>query len=229
MDTFRVGGITPLTSIDYPGELAAVIFSQGCPWRCRYCHNSHLIPTSDSNNIDWPDVMDFLKRRSGLLDAVVFSGGEPTLQKTLPNAIKAVKALGFKIGLHTAGCYPDRLNLVLPFIDWVALDIKALAQGYQDITQTPGSGEKAWESLDLVVDSGVDYEIRTTRMPGTSDQDMLDLAYELRKKGINNYVLQGCRTTNCLDTSLLNQISPPIGLDSVHQIRKGFHHFDQRG
>ncbi len=93
MTPLRVGGLTPLTATDYPGHLAAVVFCQGCSWRCAYCHNSHLIPPRASAQIEWPAVMQFLARRVGLLDAVVFSGGEPTLQPSLAQALS--KSHGF--------------------------------------------------------------------------------------------------------------------------------------
>ena len=80
----RVGGMVPLTTLDYPGLLACVLFCQGCAWRCRYCHNPDLIPARGEQEIPWPQVLEFLRRRQGLLQAVVFSGGEPTLQEGLP-------------------------------------------------------------------------------------------------------------------------------------------------
>ena len=92
----RIGGLTPLTTIDYPGELAAVVFCQGCPWRCPYCHNPHLQPGTGSSSIAWPEVLGFLERRRGLLDAVVFSGGEPTLHKDLSLALASVRAIRLK-------------------------------------------------------------------------------------------------------------------------------------
>ena len=92
----RVGGLTPLTTIDYPGELAAVVFCQGCPWRCRYCQNADLLPGRGRNELPWERVMELLERRRGLLDAVVFSGGEPTLQAALADAVKQVKACEMK-------------------------------------------------------------------------------------------------------------------------------------
>ena len=106
----RVGGMTPLTSIDFPGGLAAVLFLQGCPWRCGYCHNPELLPARGPVELDWAQVTAFLQRRRGLLDAVVFSGGEPTAQAALPEAIARVKAMGYRIGLHSGGMYPARLR-----------------------------------------------------------------------------------------------------------------------
>ena len=123
--SLQVGGLTPFTSIDYPGQLAAVVFVQGCPWRCGYCHNPHLQPRGQPAGPRWGEVLAFLRQRAGLLDAVVFSGGEPTLDPALPQAIAEVRALGFKVGLHSAGIYPQRLQAVLPLVDWVGLDIKA--------------------------------------------------------------------------------------------------------
>ena len=158
----RIGGFVPFTSIDYPGELAAVIFCQGCPWRCGYCHNPHLLPARSSGLLDWPALLRVLEQRRGLLDAVVFSGGEPTLQRDLVNAIRQVRNLGFKVGLHTAGCYPKRLERLLPIVDWVGLDIKDLPDHYPALTGVPGSGERAWESLELLRSSGLPFEVRTT-------------------------------------------------------------------
>ena len=105
--------------------LAAVVFCQGCPWRCGYCHNPGLIPPQGEHEVRWESVLEFLQRRRDLLDGVVFSGGEPTLQSGLDDAIRDVRALGFKIGLHTGGMYPQRLESILQRVDWVGMDVKA--------------------------------------------------------------------------------------------------------
>jgi pyruvate formate lyase activating enzyme len=220
----EVGGITPLTSIDYPGELAAVIFCQGCPWRCGYCQNGHLLPRGPATGIDWSEVMGFLFKRIGLLDAVVFSGGEPTLQKALPEAIRQVKQMGFKVGLHTAGCYPERLKQVLHLLDWVGLDIKGLPDQYPAITQASGSGQQAWASLDAIQASGVDYEVRTTRMPGTSEDSILKLSGVLSERGVQNYALQTCRTHDTLDPELRNTLATPASqrlIEGLQQLIPG--------
>jgi pyruvate formate lyase activating enzyme len=206
----RIGGFTPLTSLDYPGELAAVIFCQGCPWRCRYCHNRHLLPARCERPIAWTDIRSRLERRRGLLDAVVFSGGEPTLQAALPWAMEVLGAMGFKIGLHTAGPYPARLRGLLPYLDWVGLDIKALPADYPAITGSAGSGERAWKSLALLVDSGVELEVRTTVMPGWNQLSYLDgLAKGLAAAGVERYALQVCRTETSLNPSIEFQDAQP--------------------
>ena len=200
MITLQIGGLTPLTSTDFPGCLAAVVFCQGCPWRCGYCHNPHLIPRHSDAQLDWPSVLKFLRRRQGLLDAVVFSGGEPTLQDNLESAIDEVLSLGFNVGLHTAGTYPSRLGELLPLLSWVGLDIKACFGDYDKVTGTPASGEKARESSRLLLASGVPYEFRTTAHPLYHTRDsLLHLAEELRDMGARNYVLQEFRPQGCAD------------------------------
>jgi pyruvate formate lyase activating enzyme len=201
--SLQAGGLTPLTTIDFPGELAAVVFCQGCPWRCRYCQNSHLLPRGLHAEIAWRDVLGLLRRRRGLLDAVVFSGGEPTLQHGLPDAVREVRVLGFKVGLHTAGCYPERLDELLPAIDWVGLDFKALPEDYAALTGVPGSGERALDSLDYLVASGVRYEVRVTVHDSLLPADKLQRLIELlADHGADEVMLQRCRTQHSLDPDL---------------------------
>jgi len=200
----RVGGLTPLSTTDWPGMLAAVVFCQGCPWRCGYCHNPHLIPARGDSEIPWEDVLAFLRRRQGLLDGVVFSGGEPTLQAALPDAMRAVRALGFKIGLHTGGAYPRRLAALLPLVDWVGLDAKAPFNDYARITGVDGSGERARSSLEAVLASGVAHEIRTTVHPALlADAEVVKLAQELSARGVKRHVIQAFRRQGCADAALV--------------------------
>ena len=191
----RIGGFVPFSATDYPHHLSAVVFCQGCPWRCGYCHNTHLQSTHGETELDWCDVLAFLSRRKGLLDAVVFSGGEPTLQSGLAAAMREVKAMGYRIGLHTAGIYPRRLAEVLPLVDWVGMDVKAPFSRYERVTRTPGSAVRVEESIAHVIASGVAHEFRTTvdeRVLGSSDvesiTDMLAARGEL-------HVRQPCRVT----------------------------------
>jgi len=203
--TLRVGGLTPLSTTDWPGMLAAVVFCQGCPWRCGYCHNPDLITPRGENEIPWEDVLAFLRRRQGLLDGVVFSGGEPTLQPELADAMREVRALGFKIGLHTGGAYPRRLAEVLPLVDWVGLDAKAPFADYARITGVDGSGERAQSSLESVLASGVAHEIRTTVHPALlADADVVDLAQDLSARGVKHYVIQAFRSQGCADAALVH-------------------------
>jgi len=190
-ESLRVGGLVPLTSIDYPGELAAVVFTQGCPWRCVYCHNPELLPARGDVEIPWSQIVEFLDSRRGLLDAVVFSGGEPTSQPALPQAIKQVRAMGFKVGLHSAGSYPRKLEKLLPLLDWIGLDVKAKQAGYDLITRTRDSGEAAWRSVELVLASGVNHQFRITAHPRwLESSDALWVRDRLRAMGATSVVIQ---------------------------------------
>lgn len=201
--TLRVGGLTPLSTTDWPDMLAAVVFCQGCPWRCGYCHNPHLIPARGESEIPWEDVLALLRRRQGLLDGVVFSGGEPTSQADLADAMREVRALGYKVGLHTGGAYPRRLAEVLPLVDWVGLDVKAPFADYARITGIQGSGLPAQASLAAVLAAGVPYEIRTTVHPVLlADAEVVGLARTLAERGVQHYVLQPFRTQGCADPAL---------------------------
>ncbi|HLS87749.1 MAG TPA: anaerobic ribonucleoside-triphosphate reductase activating protein [Burkholderiales bacterium] len=163
----KVGGLTRLSAIDYPDRLSAVVYCQGCAWRCTYCHNPHLLPRKPKPGegapgaLSWTEVVSFLEKRRGLLEAVVFSGGEPTLQSSLGPAMRQVKALGYLIGLHTAGIVPAHLARVLPLVDWVAMDLKAPFDRHEEVTQVRGSGRRARESMELILASGVACRFHT--------------------------------------------------------------------
>lgn len=203
MISLRIGGVTPFTTVDYPGRLAAVVFCQGCGWRCGYCHNPHLLPRRGRTAVTWADVESLLARRRGLLDAVVFSGGEPTLQPALVDAARRTRALGFRVALHTAGPDPERLARLLPWLDWVALDVKAPFDDYARVTGVPGSGRRARESVARVVRWGGDYECRTTvhSRHWTGDA-LLELAVELAELGVERYAVQPFRAVGCADEEL---------------------------
>jgi len=200
----RVGGFVPFASADYPDAFASVIFCQGCPWRCGYCHNPHLIPSRGDDEREFSRILSWLESRRGLLDAVVFSGGEPTAQAQLSPAIDAVRGLGFKVGLHTGGSYPRRLARILSKIDWVGIDMKAPVADYAAVTGIPGSGFTALTSLDHVRNAGVDYEVRTTVHPAlTPRAALLRMARELAARGVRRWVLQMFRATGCRNESVV--------------------------
>jgi pyruvate formate lyase activating enzyme len=153
--------------------------------------------------IPWSEIINFLEKRRGLLDAVVFSGGEPTLQRTLSTAIEQVKAMGYKIGLHTGGPYPARLRRLLPTLDWVGLDIKATQENYAKITGVEDSGSRAWESARILLESDIPHEIRTTVHPLLiSPGEQAAIKERLARLGASRYRAQECVTERCLDPTL---------------------------
>ncbi|AWF81402.1 anaerobic ribonucleoside-triphosphate reductase activating protein [Microbulbifer sp. A4B17] len=199
----RVGGFTSFTAIDFPGELAAVVFCQGCPWRCRYCHNGDLLPARAPSAYDWDQILTFLDCRRGLLDAVVFSGGEPTAQSALESAIAQVRKLGFKVGLHTAGIYPRRLSRLIPSLDWVGLDIKAMPENYPSITGVADSGAAPWQCAELLARSMMPLQIRLTRHPSlTTDTELNQIRNKLHNLGIEHLEVQRCNSEQAIDQTL---------------------------
>ena len=204
VDGIAVGGFSPLSTCDWSGELVATVFCQGCPLACRYCHNTDLIPPGQGAGPDFATILALLATRRGLLDGVVFSGGEPTLQERLPGAVAAVRALGFRVGLHTAGPYPRRLERLLPQLDWVGCDVKAPFGDYERITGVPNSGARARESLVALAKSGVRFEIRTTVHPLLLDEtDLVRLDADLADLGVGPTRRQLFRADGCRDAELL--------------------------
>ncbi len=192
-----VAGLVRMSTVDWPGRLVATVFLQGCPWQCVYCHNPDLIDPRLPGVMAWSEVLDFLDRRRGLLDGVVFTGGEPTRSAGLAGAVADVRDRGFAVGLHTGGAYPQRLEALLGperLVDWVGLDIKAMPEDYPEVVGRPGSGERAWRSLDSVLASGVDHEVRTTVHPGSpAATRLLEVAARLRDAGVRSFAVQQAR------------------------------------
>jgi len=214
----RIAGVQPLTTVEWEGRLAAVAFMQGCPWRCRYCHNHHLIDPRAPADISWQELRDFLDQRQGLLDAVVFSGGEPTLQPALLPAARAVHELGFEVAVHTNGYSPEALARVLAtgVVAYVAMDYKAPVDKYPSITGAPESGRAVADSLSVVLQSGVEYELRTTYHPELlSLDDVRTMAVDLREKGVQAYYLQQFRSEGCADEQLNTSALLPAELPAA--------------
>jgi pyruvate formate lyase activating enzyme len=224
-DGLAIGGLQPFTTIDYPGALAAVVFVQGCPWRCGYCHNPHLQPrrtAADAPGPSWAALRPWLARRLGLIDAVVFSGGEPTLDPALPAAMAEVRALGLKVGLHTAGIYPQRLADALPLADWVGLDLKAppADAAHDRVTGVRGSAAALRRSLALLAASGVAHECRSTVHPALHDAAALHaMADALATAGFTDWVLQICRPPPGSDLAPVGADWPPAPLRAALRTR----------
>ncbi|WP_308367309.1 MULTISPECIES: anaerobic ribonucleoside-triphosphate reductase activating protein [unclassified Microbulbifer] len=197
-----IAGLTQLTTLDFPGHLACVVFTQGCPLRCGYCHNPQMIVSRRGEAHEWQTVRNFLESRQGLLEGVVFSGGEPALHPDLPEAAAQARAMGFKVGLHTAGPYPERMAKLLPLLDWVGLDVKGNGPDYDRICGRPGLWRRHARSLALLLDSGIDFECRTTvHWRDFSPTDVEHLALALADCGVRRYVIQTARGEQCLDSA----------------------------
>lgn len=211
-----VAGITPFTTIDFPGRLAGVFYLQGCPWRCRYCYNAEFWPMPPAGHkIPFDKILEFLKSRKGHLDGIVFSGGEPTVHERLPVWMRAVREMGFEVGFHTGGMIPERLKEVLPLCDWVGMDIKAPFRLYENVTRVAASGSLARQSAEIILQSRIPYEFRTTFHPELlSERDILELARELVSMGCTHYTLQMFRPDHCPDKELRESGMPMTGISA---------------
>ena len=174
MKQIQIGGLVSFTTIDYPGKLAAVLFLKGCPFNCKYCSNPHLIPLGEGE-YDPEKVFDWIKARVGKLEGIVFSGGEALMQADATiEYMKRVKELGFSIGLHTNGFYPELLKKVDDIVDWIGLDFKATREHYKDLTGIDIAYDRMIESLQYWVSTGHGLEVRTTCDPRfVSKEDLL--------------------------------------------------------
>lgn len=211
--SLRIGGITPFSTVDWPGKIAAVCFLAGCPYRCAYCQNSGLweMPASDAAAAadTFDDLLRLLDARRGLLDGVVFSGGEPLAQPAVVAAARAVREQGFLVGLHTSGAYPERLAAMAGDLAWVGLDMKAPWEGWDRITRGRGSGEKARESLRIVQEAGIDYECRTTWHPDLlTPQDLVAIARQLVEAGVERWAVQAYRSLGVSPDAGLRDLMP---------------------
>lgn len=162
----NIQGLQKLTLLDYPGKMACIIFTAGCNLRCPFCHNSALVinpPKESEFSVD--EILDFLKKRQGVLEGVVITGGEPLLQKDLEEFIVKIRELGYSVKLDTNGTFPDRLRDLIEkgLLDYVAMDVKASPAGYPPSVGIGGYDvSKITESINLLLEGRVDYEFRTT-------------------------------------------------------------------
>lgn len=191
MREIQIGGLVPFTTIDYPGKLACVLFLVGCPLRCVYCSNPHLLSPGDGE-YDPTRVFEWLKSRVGRLEAVVFSGGEALMQSDATiEYMRRVRALGFKIGLHTNGFYPDTLARAADTVDWIGLDFKATREKYPDLTGQHIAYDNMIRSLDVWQTTGKDFEVRITCDPRfISTDDLLEIVGILSSRGVKNVAIQ---------------------------------------
>ena len=193
-DELQIAGFEPFSTVDWPGKLVSTVFAQGCPWRCTYCHNSAMQDSQAEGSVAWSTVLAHLARRAGQLDGIVFSGGEPTRQAALIPAMQQARALGFGVGMHSAGAFPARLREALDFVDWLGLDIKAMPEGYQDVTGKSAAGLKAWQSLEIAIEWGGELEVRLTVDPTTHTREtVLSVINRVKAMGGPTPVLQEAR------------------------------------
>jgi pyruvate formate lyase activating enzyme len=188
----RIGGFLPFSLIDFPGCISCVLFTQGCPFRCPYCHNPELVePSRFGPTFSEDQFFAFLKTRKGRLDGVVITGGEPTIQHDLLEFIKEIKKEGFRVKLDTNGTRPDVVKRLQDegLVDYFAMDIKAPLEKYETIVGTKVAISAIFETIQCIMKGPIDYEFRTTVVKDLlSFEDIIEIAKSI--KGAKKYVLQ---------------------------------------
>jgi len=190
-----ISGLAKSSLIDYPGLIACVLFVPGCNYNCFYCHNRSLIDGTH-DLIETGVVEDFLKKRLGLLDGVVITGGEPTLQSNLVSYMEMIKKLGYKIKLDTNGSSPQVIEQILKngLCDFFAVDYKAPSARYKEICGNNANAETVLHTIKILLEARIDFEVRTTVIPQLNESNLKCMASELPI--IPRYVLNRYRPPN---------------------------------
>ena len=203
----RIGGFQKFSLIDYPGKICAIVFTQGCNFRCPYCHNPELVkPSLFGKTIPEEEIFSFLEKRKGKLDAVEITGGEPTLQKDLVDFIHRVKEMGYLVKLDTNGSNPEMLEIIINhgLVDYIAMDIKAPLEKYKEVTHSVISPDKIKRSIRIIMNSNIKYEFRTTVVKSQlSREDIISIGKLI--EGAKLYVLQKFIPSKTLDPNFLNE------------------------
>jgi pyruvate formate lyase activating enzyme len=220
----KIGGMQKVSLIDYPGLISAIIFLQGCNFKCSYCHNPELVnPGLFQRCIKEKDLMDFLNTRKGKLDAVVITGGEPAINDDLAPFIKQIKKMKFAVKLDTNGSQPQVIKTLLDekLLDFIAMDIKAPLEKYESVVKVPVNSDSIKESIKLVLKSKIPYEFRTTVVESQlEEKDILQI--EKLISGASNYVLQKFVPVKVLDKKFLNEKS--YSDEKLQKIKKHLQH-----
>jgi len=201
----KIKGLQKQTILDYPGKLACTIFTFGCNFRCGFCHNPELIKDDGRLEIKQEEILEFLKNRKDFLDGVCITGGEPTINEDLPDFISKIKELGFLVKLDTNGTNPEMLKELIDkrLIDYVAMDIKAPIEFYDNVVNAKVNKEDIQRSIDLI--RGMkDYEFRTTIVPGLFNEIYAKMIGEWLK-GSKSFYIQQFRTIKNLDKEFLSK------------------------
>ena len=227
-----IAGYQPLTLLDYPGKLAATVFTLGCALRCPFCHNPELIEPSkeylaQAGGDKTGEFLKFLETRRGKLDGVCITGGEPTLHGDILDFIREIKNLGFLVKLDTNGAFPDIVRKIAKtkFVDFWAMDIKHTPEKYPLASGNPDIAiENFRESVKIIMESGADYEFRTTVVPGIhTEDDFQEIGHWIH--GARRFALQTFRDIKIYDSNLREKTrGKSIDLDQAKEKIRPFVH-----
>lgn len=206
--------------IDYPGEICAIVFTQGCNFRCPYCHNPELVnPEMYAECLTEETIFSFLAKRKGKIDAVAITGGEPTTQHDLVDFVKRVRKTGYSIKVDTNGSHPEVIEqlISMKLLDYIAMDIKSPADKFKNLTKSDISYQKITQTIELIMKSGIPYEFRTTVLKRLLDEnDIVNIAHSIRNARL--YILQQFIPSKVLDRRLMHYES--YSREELESLRK---------
>lgn len=213
-----IRGIQKTSLIDFPGKIATTLFLDGCNFRCGYCYNVDLVLCSKKlENYREEEILEFLKSRKGFIDGVCLTGGEPCLHADLKEFIAKIKSLGLLVKLDTNGANPEALKELIQakLIDYIAMDIKAPLEKYENVVKRKIDPKKIQQSIDLIKGSGIEYEFRTTVVPSLfSKEDILAIGRWI--KGSKRYFIQQFRPEKTLDKEF--QKEKPYSIEQLKEL-----------
>jgi pyruvate formate lyase activating enzyme len=205
----EIGGLQRVSLNDYPGKICATVFTQGCNFRCAYCHNPELVdPDRYGLLLPEKEVLSFLSKRRGKLEAVTVTGGEPTLQKDLARFLGELKAMSYLVKLDTNGSNPDTLSALINqrLVDYIAMDFKGPFEKYRQISSAEVDVSRIRRSIQLMATSCIAYEFRTTVVRSQLGfEDFVSMVKEIRQARL--YVLQPFVAHKTLDSAFLSETS----------------------
>jgi pyruvate formate lyase activating enzyme len=228
----KIGGLQKTSLLDYPGEVSCIIWTIGCNFNCPFCYNVDVV-TKTAKSISEKEVLYFLEKRKNMLDAIVISGGEPLLQKDITSFCRKVKKLGYLVKIDTNGAFPEKLQELLDekLVDYIAMDVKAPKDKYFKLAGTKVDTKKIQKSIDIIKNSGVDYEFKTTYVPDMLvKEDIVQIGKWL--DGSEKYFLQQFKNnTPTLSSDLKNVKSYPKEklLAALEGVKSFFKHCGVRG
>ena len=205
-----IAGFEKTSLLDYPGKVSAIVFTYGCNLRCPYCHNPELVtePLKEENIFKEEDIFSFLEKRKNKLDGVVITGGEPLIQKDLPQFIQKIKDLGFLVKLDTNGGYPSKLKSLLKrnLLDYIDMDVKYPKELYENGLNGGKRIKDIQESIQIVKDAGIPYSFRTTYVKSIHTVESVDEICRMIQ-GADMYYIQNFRAGKTIDHSLTSNLS----------------------
>lgn len=219
----NIGGYIKSSLIDFPGTISCVVFTQGCNFHCPYCHNPDLVPMNRRKDelVSSESIFSFLERRKGLLDGVVITGGEPTLQKGLIDFLRRVKAMGFRVKLDTNGSRPQVLRVLFAenLVDYVAMDVKTSPDLYAPVLWDRVAPEVLKESIGIIMGSSIKYEFRTTCVrPFTDERTIAEIVSCI--EGAARYVLQPFKANRTLDPAFFSGENPATEQITLQEFKR---------